>query len=69
MEKSRREKYLDAAERAARTAVQTFAAAMVVALYTDGASWADVPTAASAGGFAAMLATLMALAGPLAPRK
>lgn len=61
-------KYGPALERAARTFVQTTAAVMVVELAKSDASWVTIPAAASVGAFAGLLALLMAVAGPLAPK-
>lgn len=57
-------KWKGALERGARTFVQATAGAMLVALTIDGASWSDVPTAASAGGFAGLIAVLAMFAYP-----
>jgi hypothetical protein len=58
----------NALERAGRTIIQTSAAVVVVELLKDGASWATVPAALSVGAFAGLIALLMAIAGPTAPK-
>lgn len=59
----------DALERAARTFAQATAAAMLVELGREGAAWSTFLPAASVGAFAGVIALLMAVAGPLAPRR
>ncbi len=47
--------WLDAIERAVKTFVQGTLAVMLPELIIDGASWSDIPKAASLGAFAGLL--------------
>lgn len=53
-----------ALERAARTFVQSAAAAALVVLAKDGADWSVVPQAASIGAFAGLIAIVAMFAAP-----
>jgi hypothetical protein len=63
------DRWKDALERAVRTFAQATAAAMMVELGREGATWSAFLPAASVGAFAGVLALLLAVAKTTAPRQ